>query len=176
MMVDSLVEAVIMEPERFLSYISNWDNIKSIEDFVKAVYKSFGAHWVGRNIFRSNEVKTALNILWKDKITQDHVKKNLNKENATKKEIKREISKRKAEKLYYEETKGKVDKRITVTMKNGKTYTKSRNPWSEREEQWLSKNKNMKTSVLTELYNLIFKPRTKASISSKKSYFNKKGM
>ena len=166
-MVDSFIEAILSEPERFLGYIKNWRTIFTLKDFMKAIEKAFGFHHTGRNIYKSDEVRRALEILWKNEYTQYKVKKNYDRLKEKYKEFEFEREFKDLRKKIYEEKYG-IKKEITVTKKDGSTYKKSYSKWADRESDWLSKNRNLKPSLLTDLFNAIFRPRTKASIIGKR--------
>ena len=166
-MIDSLIEAILAEPERFLGYIKNWRNIFTLKDFMKAIKKSFGFHHTGKNIYKSDKVKNALEILWKNKYTQYRVKRNYDRLKKKYEEIEFEKEFKEERRKIYEIKYG-IKKEITVTKKDGTTYKKSYNRWADRESEWLSKNKNIKPSLLTDLFNAVFRPRTKSSIVGKR--------
>ena len=80
-MADSLIDAILMEPERFLSYIKNWDKIFTLRDFIKAFAKAFLTHDTGKNVYGSSEIKDAIELLWNNNISQTKVEKNYKKIN-----------------------------------------------------------------------------------------------
>lgn len=164
--MDSLTKAILMEPERFLSYIKKWGNIFTLKDFMKAIRKSFGFHYVGSNIYKSSEIQSALKLLWENKYTKYKVKKNYQRLKKKYKDVSTEDEFQKMRKKLFED---KYDIKKNIKVKTlTKEYEKSYRRWGDREEKWLRKNRNLKTSTLTDLFNAIFKPRTKKSISMKK--------
>lgn len=163
---DSLIQAIMAEPERFLAYIKagDWGKIYNLKDFLNAFIKAFSPNRMySKNIYSNPHWTTAVELLWKNKFTQKVVDRNLkaiSKRGISKEQV-RVIRVKRADEY-------PVKKMITVTMPTGKTYKKSYRSWSSHEEEWLNRNKNTKPEILYNIYNSLFKNRTKSSIVSKR--------
>ncbi len=168
--LDSLIQAIMAEPERFLAYISleNWKNIFTASDFVSEFIKAFSPlRALSQNFYASRNWQLAIKFLWQNKFTEAMVKRNYEQ---AKKEYKREGVVERVSRRELFERKYKIVKNITVTLPSGKRYIKSFRRWTDRETAWLDQNKATKPSILTDMYNLLFSksPRTKDSIIGKR--------
>ena len=165
--MDSFLEAVLSEPERFLAYIKNWKKIFTLNAFIKSFRRAFGFHHTGKNVYGSSDFKLAMKMLWENSYTQKQVTKNFERIGQKYEQSTFQKEYNRIKKLMDIPDLVKMD--ISVHTKSGKVYNKSYRRWTPREKLWMQKNKQMPLDSVYEIFNSLFSsPRTKKSIEMKR--------
>jgi len=144
--IESLINAMEQNPERFVNYL-NVKKIKDKQTFLTEFYNAFNTDNRGQTLIRYGLKQKVLDLLWKSKPIQEHIKEVMPKPSRRiyHKDIK-EWRAKWEEKMQkeYEEIQRKIEeaKKITVKPyrregKEVKPHARSRHRWTELQKKFI---------------------------------------